>query len=559
MEVESLNHEWEPDWAPVGRREGLLVLAVVLLALALRLWQSGTLGIDHFDEGVYALSGLGLSDPTQPFRLYPGQIRFAPPLYVTLVALSYLIGGPSAQMAILVNVGLGTLTVLLLWVVGRRWFGPSAGLAAAVMLATSEHHILLSRTALTDVGFAFFFVAGLALALEALARERLYWGLFAGLVIGLAWNTKYHGWFALLITGGAMTPVLFFRWRAGRPIAGAVRTWLVMAMAATACYLPWAAFINAQPGGYRALAQYQRTMIDGTWLGNLSRQLEMMRYLDGPWTRISVPLAAAAASLVMPGGVRPALVAGLAFASLLLGGQAAAILLALVGVPLALLRGRGLPAWILTAWIGLWLVSAPIYHPYFRLLLPLHIAAGLGTGLLLSLPQKGTASSPRMWQVMFPWLLTALVALAALRQPEPGSPWRPRDQFAVATRAMAGVIPTGARVVVFGEPAAAFYLQLEGRQAFERTEDPAAIASLPDPVYVVVGRYGRAVPRIRNGLAEFGTRLVPLGGFQAVPSDLRVLDDGRVSQVRSYRQQPDSVYRLAVYRLEPQPRGTQDE
>ena len=141
-----------------GRAE-LALLAVLFAALALRAWNALAHGIDHFDEGVYAFSALGIADPSAPLQLFPGEFRFSPPVFFTLIgAVAKVFHLQTDAAAIALNVALGTLTVAALWWIGRAWFGASAGLAAAALLGFNEYHVALSRTGLTDVAFSLFFL-----------------------------------------------------------------------------------------------------------------------------------------------------------------------------------------------------------------------------------------------------------------------------------------------------------------------------------------------------------------------------------------------------------------
>ena len=147
-------------------------------------------------------------------------------MFFSLVGLAYYVfGGPSDIAAILINTILGTLTVGLVWWVGRSWFGPQTGIAAAALLAFSEYHIGLSRTALTDVAFGFFFLLALACVVVAFQRQSIGLSIVAGLMVGLAWNTKYHGWFALLIAGAALLP---FAWYCRAPGVSQRRSFLAL-------------------------------------------------------------------------------------------------------------------------------------------------------------------------------------------------------------------------------------------------------------------------------------------------------------------------------------------
>jgi hypothetical protein len=74
--------------SPIRAREYAVPLALTVLAFALRAFRPQAFGIDHFDEGVYAFSALGLFDPSQPHTLFPDQVLFSPPVHVALIAFA---------------------------------------------------------------------------------------------------------------------------------------------------------------------------------------------------------------------------------------------------------------------------------------------------------------------------------------------------------------------------------------------------------------------------------------------------------------------------------------
>src|SRR4029077_9040623 len=139
-----------------GRAEVLLVVLVELAALGLRCLNPSRLAVEQFDEGVYA-SNLFFHDKAG-IGHYPDQRLYAPPLLPFLIECSMIMFGTSSVAAMAVNIAAGTLTVPLIWWVGRRWFGPTAGLTAATLAAFNDPHIFFSRTALTDVLLCFFLV-----------------------------------------------------------------------------------------------------------------------------------------------------------------------------------------------------------------------------------------------------------------------------------------------------------------------------------------------------------------------------------------------------------------
>src|SRR5690349_10850718 len=94
----------------VGRREMVLVAALALVAGVLRFWNTSGLALNHFDEGVYTFTALGMSDGQQPHVFYPDQVKFSPMVFPTLVSLSFrLFGGPSNLAAAFPNLLLGTI------------------------------------------------------------------------------------------------------------------------------------------------------------------------------------------------------------------------------------------------------------------------------------------------------------------------------------------------------------------------------------------------------------------------------------------------------------------
>ena len=536
----------------------MLVFAVALAARGLFLWQAG---IDQYDEGVYAFSGLGLFDDSQPHRIYPGQVRFSPPAYFTLVGLGFAALGASDSLAILINVLLGAFTVLAVWWAGRRWFGPAAGVAAAVMLALNEAHITLSRSALTDVAFGLFFVLALVALVETVRKESFSLAILAGLAVGVAWNTKYHGWFAPLITGGALLAWSYQR-RREEPLR--IRPFVALgisAVVALLCYLPWMLFIRSQPGSMEGLANYYMTMLSPEWFANFWRHVRMQYFLEGPYSRVGVMIAIGAIVLLAKGTISTTTrlwqLALLTASVLLIGAAGVTLLLAVVFIASSVRSRASLPVWLLAAWIGLWLVAAPIYHPYFRLLLPLTIATCLGAGAQLarwvSMPESKAAVSGR--SLVYIGAAAAIVFLVSLGLPDPSNPWRPSRSAAVAATTIASHVPRGNAVLVVGEPPIAFYLHMAARPSFGGVERKSVLDTLRQPVYIVTGRYSKQVPGIRKWMAQHEPQLQHLASVPFFPRDLRLLDDFDPKDARRLAATRDSTFDLDLYLYRPASEG----
>ena len=116
-------------------------------------------------------------------HVYPSTSAFAVS-YLTDSTASYVVG--RALVATL-----GAATVLLAFLVGRRFVSAPAGLIGAVLLAVSPVHIGNSHFATNDVPMAFFALLSYVFLWQVYARGRTRDYVLAGAVIGLGVSTKY--------------------------------------------------------------------------------------------------------------------------------------------------------------------------------------------------------------------------------------------------------------------------------------------------------------------------------------------------------------------------------
>ncbi len=233
---------------------GLLLVAV---AAALRFWQLGSLGLTHFDEGSYAMTGRWLATFGREGWIF--QSGHAPGLFPTLVGMCFLLCGVQDYAAIGVSAFTASVTVAVIYAIGRCWFGRAAGLLAALFLATAEYHLIYSRLALTDATFALLFWASLACLFMGLQENRRSWFISGGVLTGLCWNTKYHGFFPLVIAGAWLTAQTLYRLSRGQQPVVARELWRDFGLAAAIAgllYLPWLLFVQFSVG-YGAILQGQ--------------------------------------------------------------------------------------------------------------------------------------------------------------------------------------------------------------------------------------------------------------------------------------------------------------
>jgi len=179
----------EADPPAPSRREGLAVAAATLLAAWLRGRDLAGYALRHWDEGLAwegarwfaSLGAEGHYSPTH-----------APPLAPLLFAAARLFGeGPGA--AVWVSVLLATLSVPLIWWVGREAFSSATGVAAALLLAGSPLHAAYARSLLTESAYVFFLLLALGASLRWLNRGGPRWLFAAGLAAAALQATKYNG------------------------------------------------------------------------------------------------------------------------------------------------------------------------------------------------------------------------------------------------------------------------------------------------------------------------------------------------------------------------------
>lgn len=551
------------DTSPVAwtRRDTWTALTLTLLAAVLRLWNLGDLGITHFDEGGYAMSALAIHDAAVPRDLYPLQHFLAPPVVFGLAGWLMRLLGTTSELALIgISLGAGILTVPLLYVIGQRWLGRSAGVGAALLLALSDYHILYSRTGLTDGPFVFLFL--LAIWLYGLAddRESLWIAVLAGLATGLAWNTKYHGWLAGVIAGAALAPRLLAR-DTKSFLSGTGRV-LLAAGIAMLVYLPWYLYVEGQEGGYaRLVAEHSGFLKPFMAHKSTFVQLRSQLYLDGWFARIAPALALGGAWFALSSDVRRRTrglalwIAALLAAGVFVGETVTATLLAVVGVLLAF-RSHTRGHWLLLAYLGAFTVLTPLYTPYNRLLMPWLLAVFLFAGAALTAlarePAAGTFAAgsfgPRRAVVVLAVALIGVIATGI--RPTPPI-YAPTTGFRTASAELAELARGSEPVLVIGEPAVVFYLRRAGVRA-EHLDHADQMADEFEPgesLILVIGVYGRLMGEVEQWLEEHPGSGSELARLSVPLGPIRLAEDYRPANKTSLVLRPEAEHDLQVYRI----------
>lgn len=548
------------DAPPLTRRETWVLAAVLAAGLVARLWALDGVSLSHYDEGVYAFTSWALADADRP--IHPEQ-RNSPIALPVLASVAHRVFGVSDMGLIGVNVAIGTLTILVVWTLARRWFGPLAAAGAAAMLAFNELHIAMSRSGMTDVVFVFLFLIAMEVSSRALRRPSGGLVIAAGLAVGAAWNAKYHGWLAAVIAAAGLVP---YAWKTGwtrRDYLAAFWAGVGLTVIAGLCYVPWFLKAAELAGGFAELARYQTTFLSSHWLTNFGREADNLAYFEGMLARAAVPAALVAMTALEPRVARRRwwlVVAAAAAAGLTVGGTVSLWVLTAIAVP-PLMRRRDRGAWLLLAWGAAFIVLAPMYRPYVRTVLPLMIATCVAAAFVLAVwaERLAHADAPAA-----PWnrlavagtvaALVAVIGVGAFRGET--SRWRRARHLPEAARQIRERVGAGSKVIVIGESVLAYYLELEGVRAFKGFELWEDVVDEGAPVYVATGIYIQRAPTLRENFAALRSQLAPLGDFEFVPYDNRLLETFRPADARAFLRGDHSEYQLHLYRYTPDPNGT---
>lgn len=144
----------------------LVVAAALLLRLA---WVLVTRWEPLFDDDAYRydFAARALADGLGYVHLEGYPTAFWPPGYSLLIAALYVVFGEHILAAQMLNVVLGTATVALVYLLGRRTAGHTTALVAATLVAFWPSLIFFTGVTLSEIAFTFFALLGVYLMVVA--------------------------------------------------------------------------------------------------------------------------------------------------------------------------------------------------------------------------------------------------------------------------------------------------------------------------------------------------------------------------------------------------------
>lgn len=198
-----------------------ILLVILAIAFFLRIWNAWNQDI-FGDEASDAFRSIGYVDylgtnfQTQPIDWYKDKplpfwtklsFHDFPPMAMIVQHAFFRIFGDSILIARLPAIIMGTLSVLLIYLIARKLFvSEILALLSSFILAVNGAMVWISRTALLEPILLFFLLLDVYFFLKFLQSKR-YWWLF-GVGLGFVALTKYTGIFVIPIY---FFYILFFR------------------------------------------------------------------------------------------------------------------------------------------------------------------------------------------------------------------------------------------------------------------------------------------------------------------------------------------------------------
>ena len=182
----------------IVQSQGQRVSAWHIAALVLVLTLAGVLRIVHLnalgynsDEAVYAGQGAAIAQAPILKDIFP-VFRAHPLLFQFTLALSFAFGAYD-WLGRAVSVAIGLATVYLVYCLGRRLYGPPAGLVAALFLAVMPYHVVVTRQVLLDGPMVLCATLSLFMMARFGETKHPLWLYAAAAGIGLTFLAKETG------------------------------------------------------------------------------------------------------------------------------------------------------------------------------------------------------------------------------------------------------------------------------------------------------------------------------------------------------------------------------
>jgi 4-amino-4-deoxy-L-arabinose transferase-like glycosyltransferase len=156
-------------------REAVFLISIIIIAAVLRFWQLGDIGFNS-DEAVYSGQAATLAG-YQSFASYFSIFRAHPLFFQFIVSMVYQISGVSDIAPRVISASFGIATVYVTYLIGNLLYNKKVGLISALIIAMLPYHVIVTRQAMVDVPFSFFFALTLLFVSKYVLSDRYLPGI----------------------------------------------------------------------------------------------------------------------------------------------------------------------------------------------------------------------------------------------------------------------------------------------------------------------------------------------------------------------------------------------
>ncbi len=199
-----------------------LLLIILVLALGVRLYRLDATMTFLEDEGRDLLVAYRMLDTGRPTLLGPQTSTgnmYLGPLYYYCIVIPLALARLSPLGPVIFIALTGVLTVWLMYLVGKAWFGKASGLLAAALYALLPLPVSFTRNSWNPNLAPLLALVILALVRKAQTTHSPRWYLLLGLAAGALIQMHYMALLYLLAVAGA---VLAYEWRSWRRLGRAL-------------------------------------------------------------------------------------------------------------------------------------------------------------------------------------------------------------------------------------------------------------------------------------------------------------------------------------------------
>jgi len=172
------------------KNKRMIILGLVLLlSFSLRFYNIQNIGLKYVDEGIYLYEASWLNNDNYGSIYEP--MSSLKPLFVMFISASLKIFGYHDYSGLVVSALFGTLTVLVVFLIGKELYNWKTGVIAALIFSTTKLHLIFSRSVLAESTMLFFFSLTILFYILAKKRNNKLFYILTGITAGICFEVKY--------------------------------------------------------------------------------------------------------------------------------------------------------------------------------------------------------------------------------------------------------------------------------------------------------------------------------------------------------------------------------